>query len=134
MSTSIQSDTQNSPNPKNVLLLGASLDPSRYSYMCLSDLAMQKIPVIAVGLKEGNVSGIQIVKSVPDGQAIHTVTLYLGARNQEPYFQYILNLRPVRVIFNPGTENPGFERKLEEAGIEVLAACSIMMLHAGIFF
>jgi predicted CoA-binding protein len=134
MGTSMQNETQNLPSPENVLLLGASLDPARYSNMCLRDLAVQNIPVFAVGLKEGSVAGIQIVKEVPLGYKIHTVTLYLGARNQEPYFEYILNLKPVRVIFNPGTENPAFEKKLEEAGIEVLAACSIMMLHAGIFF
>ena len=119
---------------KKVLLLGASLDSGRYSNMCLSDLAIRNIQVYAVGLREGVISGIRISKDLPEKTDFHTVTLYLGAKNQKPYYEYILNCKPARVIFNPGTENPEFENMLESNGIEVLSACSIMMLHAGVFF
>lgn len=119
---------------KNVLLLGASLDTSRYSNICLHDLASRSIPTFAVGLKEGDVAGIKVSRELPEERSVHTVTLYLGAKNQHPFYHYILDLMPERVIFNPGTENPEFEKMLSDKGIEVLSACSIMMLHAGVFF
>ncbi len=48
---------------------------------------------------------------------IHTVSLYVGAARQEEYYDFIINLAPKRVIFNPGTENPQFAQKLNKAGI-----------------
>jgi uncharacterized protein len=119
---------------KRTLLLGASLKESRYSNMCIRELADRAFPTTALGIREGSVSGIPVLKGMPPLKGIHTVTLYLGPQNQPSFYQYILDLKPNRVIFNPGTENPVFEKMLEAAGIEVVVACSIMMLHADQFF
>jgi predicted CoA-binding protein len=62
---------------------------------------------------------------------VDTITLYIGPAHQPQYYDYVLNLKPQRVIFNPGTENPEFEKKVRDAGIEVLEACTITMLSIG---
>ena len=59
---------------------------------------------------------------------VDTVTLYLGATRQEPYFEYLVKLNPRRVIFNPGTENEEFENRLKEAGIQTEQACTLVLL------
>jgi uncharacterized protein len=119
---------------KKTLVLGASIIDTRYSNICIRNLVEHEFPVEALGLRDGTVAGIKIQKGTPELDGIHTVTLYLGAHNQLPYYQYILDLKPARVIFNPGTENPEFEELLANSGIEVASACSIMMLHAGVYF
>ena len=69
--------------------------------------------------------------SIPSGIAFDTVTMYLGERNQEPWEQRILELAPKRIIFNPGAENRDFARMAEAQGIEVLEACTLVMLGTG---
>ena len=119
---------------KITLVLGASINENRFSNKCIRELLKHEFPVEALGLREGLVEGIIIKTGKPGLSNVHTVTLYIGAPKQPPYYQYIIDMAPVRVIFNPGTENPEFEKMLEIAGIEVLSACSIMMLNAGEFF
>ena len=101
--------------------------------MCIRELLSHQIPVEAIGLRDGTVSEVAIQKGLPDLSGIHTVTLYLGAKNQALYYPYILRLKPSRVIFNPGAENPEFEKILVTAGIEVELACTLVMLHSGVF-
>ncbi|NVO18074.1 MAG: CoA-binding protein [Bacteroidetes bacterium] len=120
--------------PNKTLVLGASTNPTRYSHLCILEFAKRSFPVEAVGLREGLAGNISIMTGQPWFENIHTITLYLGANNQKAYYNYILSLNPKRVIFNPGAENPEFELMLENAGIEVVHACSIMMLHAGVFY
>lgn len=121
-------------NTPTTLVIGASPDTSRYSNMCIRELSKRKFPVKALGLRDGVIDGIEILKGRPNLEGIHTVSLYIGPGVQPQYVDYILELKPRRVIFNPGTENPEFENRLESEGIEVLAACSLVMLHAGLFF
>jgi len=102
--------------------------------MCLRELVGRNFQVEALGLQEGSVAGIPISTGRPSFTGIHTITLYIGPQNQPPFYQYIIDLKPSRVIFNPGTENPEFEDLLGKTGIEVTTACSIVMLHAGVFF
>lgn len=84
--------------------------------------------VIPFGLKQGQIGDLEIVTERPQ-EDFDTVTLYLGPQNQEPVYDYILGLKPKRVIFNPGTENPAFEAKLAEAGIQPLQACTLVLLR-----
>lgn len=118
---------------KNTLVLGASLNEFRYSNTCVKLLFKKGIPVTAVGLKKGCIGQIQILTTVPDSGTFHTITLYLGKNNQRPYYPNILSLNPSRVIFNPGTENDELKELLKEKGIEVIEACTIMMLEWGTF-
>lgn len=116
---------------KKTLVLGASENPARYSYMAINSLVRHGHPVVAVGHKEGRVAGVDIVKSPDDFEEVDTITLYLNPKNQEQYYDYILGLNPERVIFNPGTENPALMRMLRERGVKPEVACTLVMLSTG---
>ena len=118
---------------KSTLVIGASLKESRYSNICVKTLVADRIPVTAIGIREGLINETLVQTGFPELQNIHTVTLYLGAENQHPFYNYILGLKPERVIFNPGTENPEFEDVLTQAGVKVTEDCTIMMVEGGRF-
>jgi predicted CoA-binding protein len=118
---------------KLTLVLGASPNPERYSYRAVKRLQDKNIPVIAIGKKEIELDNISIRKGMPDVGPVHTVTLYLNAKNQEEYYDYILSLNPSRVIFNPGTINEAFEEVLRKENIEVVTDCMLAMLACGQF-
>lgn len=116
---------------KHTLVLGASLNPSRYSNICIHDLIEAGFTVSAVGLREGIVSGVKIEKGMPQYDDIHTITLYLGPGNQPQYYEYIIGLNPKRLIFNPGTWNEDLADLAAKAGIRVESRCTLMMISAG---
>jgi len=116
---------------KSTLVIGASLRENRYSNICIKTLVAAHFPVTAIGLREGFIDEIKVSTGFPDLRNIHTVTLYLGPENQKPWYEYILNLNPKRVIFNPGTENEGFQTMLATAGIDVIEGCTIVMVQSG---
>ncbi|MEX1191870.1 MAG: CoA-binding protein [Brumimicrobium sp.] len=116
---------------KKTLVLGASDNPSRYAYMAVKRLQSYDVPVVAVGYREGEIDGTKIQKTFPKDEEIHTVTLYLSKKNQIQYYDALINLKPKRVIFNPGTANPEFENNLIKNGIEILDACTLVMLSSG---
>ena len=110
------------------LVLGTSLNPIRYSNKAVLMLSNAGIPVVAFGFKEGSVSTVQIDTALKCYKNIHTVTLYLNPKHQEAYYDYIIQLKPKRVIFNPGTENPIFYRLLREANVSYEIACTLVLL------
>ncbi|MGO1244573.1 MAG: CoA-binding protein [Sphingobacterium sp.] len=116
---------------KKTLILGASTNPARYAYLVANKLVRKGYPIVNVGRKIGKVAGVEIEPMGTPHQDIDTITLYVGPQNQAPYFDYILNTHPKRVIFNPGTENPELLAKLEENGIEGVEACTLVMLNTG---
>lgn len=118
-------------NTKNTLVLGASPNPSRYSYLAIERLKEHGHEVIAVGKRDGIVSGVTIEKELGVRDNIDTVTMYLGAPRQEEYLQEILALNPKRIIFNPGAENSELVLQAEAKGIETLEACTLTMLAVG---
>jgi uncharacterized protein len=118
---------------KVTLLIGASSKPERFSHSAIKKLVAKNIPVFAVGLREGEVAGIRIYKQFPEISEVHTVTLYIGRKNQPVYYDYILKINPKRVIFNPGTENAEFENTLRNEGIQVVRACTLIMLENGTY-
>jgi predicted CoA-binding protein len=113
---------------KKTLVIGGSTNPSRYSFLVINKLVENDHPVVAVGLKEGIVNGVEILTDKPQFEAIDTITLYLNSKNQEEYYDYILSLNPKRVIFNPGTENPELYSILQKNNIEVEVACTLVLL------
>ncbi|MAO09674.1 MAG: CoA-binding protein [Flavobacteriaceae bacterium] len=113
---------------KKTLVLGASLKPSRYSNLAINRLVDNQHPVEAVGLREGEVAGVEITTEKEKFENIDTVTLYLNAKRQEEYYEYIISLKPNRVIFNPGTENPEFYKLLKKNNIETEVACTLVLL------
>ena len=113
---------------KKTLVFGASLKPNRYSNYAIQRLVANKHDVAAFGLKSGEVSGVVIDTELVEYNDIDTVTLYLNPSRQEAYYDYIINLKPKRVIFNPGTENPDFYNLLREKNIEFEVACTLVLL------
>lgn len=118
---------------KLTLVLGASLKPDRYSNRAIRELRKHDHPVIAVGLREGVVGNIPIVKAIPADIQVDTVTMYLNLDNQKAWEKQVLALHPKRIIFNPGAENAAFAEEAEAAGIETLDACTLVMLSTGQF-
>ncbi|GGB71890.1 CoA-binding protein [Flavobacterium suaedae] len=113
---------------KKTLVMGASTVPTRYAYKAMKMLQRYNHPVVAVGKKEDELDGIKIHKGEADFDEVDTVTLYLNPMNQKPYYDYIVDLKPKRVIFNPGTENPELYALLKENNIEVEVGCTLVML------
>lgn len=116
---------------KKTLVLGASTNPSRYSNMAINRLNVRKHPVVAVGLREGKVGDVSIVKGQPNEKDVDTITLYLNSDNQKAYYDYILSLHPKRIIFNPGAENYELEELANKNGIKTMEACTLVLLSIG---
>jgi len=95
---------------KKTLVLGASDNPARYSFRAVHMLKNHGHEVLPVGIRKGEVAGMNIHTDRPQATDIDTVTLYVGPQNQPAWYDYILDLKPRRILFNPGTENPEFER------------------------
>lgn len=120
---------------KRTLVLGASTNPSRASNTALKMLQDAGHETVALGLKKGTVGNVEIqdINSKPNLTNINTLSLYLGPANQEGFLDYIHSVKPKRVIFNPGTENPSIEDALQKAGIETTRACTLVLLSTGQF-
>jgi uncharacterized protein len=116
---------------KKTLVIGASTDPSRYAYLAANRLVNHQHEIELLGIKDGEVAGNKIHTEKTALKDIDTVTMYVSPKHQNEYFDYIANLKPRRVIFNPGTENPAFEDFLTEKGIEPIEACTLVMLSTG---
>ena len=113
---------------KKTLVIGASTNDARYSNKAIKNLKAHNHTVVAHGLRSGNVAGVEIQTEQPLDSDIHTVTMYVGPQNQKGYYDYITALKPKRVLFNPGTENPEFYDKLNKAGIPYEEACTLVLL------
>ncbi len=116
---------------KTTLVIGASVKPERYSNKAIKRLVGKDIEVKAIGLRTGIVAEVNIDTELKPYKDIHTVTLYLNPSRQKDYYDYIINLRPERVIFNPGTENHEFLKLLQEENIATEVACTLVLLGTG---
>lgn len=115
------------------VVIGASENTDRYSNRAVRSLVQHNEPVVAIGLREGKIGEVEILAGFPVLEDVETVTLYVGPQNQPAWYNYILSLKPKRIIFNPGTENPEFEKLCTEAGIETVEACTLVMLSVGTY-
>ena len=113
---------------KKTLVLGASDNPSRYSYLAIHRLRGHNHPVVAIGRRNTKVLDVPIDKEKKSFDDIDTVTLYMNPHNQREYYDYILSLNPKRIIFNPGTENDELESMARKKGISTVDACTLVML------
>ena len=110
------------------LVIGASTNKERYSYKAIHSLVDKSHQVVAIGSKKGMAFDIPIETEKLDFQAIDTITLYLNPIAQEAYYDYVLSLKPRRVIFNPGTENSAFYKLLASHNIQYEVACTLVLL------
>jgi predicted CoA-binding protein len=115
------------------LVVGASTKPERYSNMAIRSLLHHGHEVVALGLRKEEVMGVKVETDFPEFNNIDTVTLYLNPQRQKAYYTYLLSLNPRRIIFNPGTENPAFMNLAREQGVEVVEACTLVLLSTNQF-
>lgn len=120
---------------KTTIVMGATTNPARYAYLAAHRLKENHVPFIPVGIKRGEVAGEEIMdlREKPELDHVHTVTMYIGPDNQAEWIDYILSLKPKRIIFNPGSENPELANKAKAQGIEVVEGCTLVMLSIGAF-
>jgi len=113
---------------KKTLVLGASDNPSRYSFLAVNRLRSHGHPVVAIGKKNSIVADVPIEKEKKDWKNVDTVTLYLNPGHQQQYYDYILSLKPKRIIFNPGAENDELADLASKNGIKPIEACTLVLL------
>lgn len=118
---------------KKTLVIGASENPQRYSNKAMRMLQEYGHPIVAIGNRDGQVSGVSFDKEKHSFTDVDTVTLYLNPKRQEEYYDYVIKLKPKRIIFNPGAENDDFKILAEENGIQTLEACTLVLLRTGQF-
>lgn len=118
---------------KKTVIIGASTNPSRFAYLAAELLTRYGHVIVPVGIRQGEVFGKEIMdlRQKPAIAGVDTVTLYIGPSRQPEWYDYILGLKPRRVIFNPGTENPEFQKRVSDQGAEALEACTLVMLRTG---
>ena len=118
-------------NKKKTLVLGASDNPSRYSYLAIQRLRKHDHPVVAIGKKNSHVADVYIEKEKKPFDQIDTITFYLNPTHQKEYYDYILSLKPKRLIFNPGAENDELIALAKKNNIQTLEACTLVLLSTG---
>jgi len=116
---------------KKTLVLGASSNPGRYSYLAVTRLRGKGHPVVAIGRQQAKAADVEIGTAKQELTGVDTVTLYLSPIHQKEYYDYILSLHPKRVIFNPGAENPELATLARANGIEPVEACTLVLLNTG---
>ena len=116
---------------KTTLVLGASANPTRYSNIAINRLRRNNHPVVAIGKRNGMVGDTPVETAPRDIDNLDTITLYLNPNNQKPYYQYIMDLKPKRIIFNPGTENDELAEMAQKEGIQPIEACTLVLLSTG---
>jgi hypothetical protein len=118
---------------KKTVVIGASENPERYAFKAMTSLKAHGHEVFGLGLKEGEVAGSKILTGKPQLTGIDTVTLYISSAKHAEWMDYLIGLKPKRIIFNPGTENPEFITVATKNGIECIEACTLVMLSIGNF-
>lgn len=116
---------------KKTMIIGASTNPNRYSYLVAHKLVRKGYEIVNIGNKKGELCNVPIQDIDVKHEDIDTITLYVSAKNQPYYYDYILATKPKRLIFNPGAENPELKQKAEENGIETMEACTLVLINTG---
>lgn len=120
---------------KKTLVVGATANTSRYAFLAARMLNEYGYEFVPIGIKKETVLGKEILnlREKPPIDNIDTITLYIGPQNQPEWYDYLLSLKPKRIIFNPGTENDEFEKMAEEKNVEVVEGCTLVMLRSNQF-
>lgn len=115
----------------NYVVFGASSNPLRHSNKAVKSLLRHNHKVIPIGFREGIIAGVPIQTGQPELKNIGAILLYVGPQRQPEYYSYLLKLKPEKIVFNPGTENPELQRLAEETGVDVIFGCALVMINAG---
>ena len=114
---------------KMTLVLVASPKEDRYSYKAVKMLLENEVPIAAISRRAGEIDSVNFLLGKPLLEGVHTVTLYLNPFNQQEFYSYIISLKPKRVLFNPGTENPDLQDLLDQNNIYWEEACTLVLLR-----
>lgn len=118
---------------KKTLVIGASANPNRYSYLAINKLVKYGHPVVAIGNRKATIADVDVDTEKISYKNIDTVTLYINPGRQQEYYNYILSLSPKRIIFNPGTENDELEKLALKNNIIAQEACTLVLLGTNQF-
>lgn len=119
---------------RQTVILGASPQPERYSFLAYRTLAEKGFPFALVNPRYQDIEGHPVVPTLSQVTGpVETVSMYLSPDRQQSVADELVALRPGRVIFNPGSENPELEARLTAAGIPCLEACTLVLLRTGQF-
>ena len=120
---------------KKTAIIGATPNPARYAYLAADLLTEKGHEIVPIGIKSGSVSGVEIldIHQKPQIQGIHTITLYIGPQRQPDWYDYLLSLKPERIIFNPGTENETFNALARQHDVDTEEACTLVLLRLGAY-
>jgi uncharacterized protein len=116
---------------KRTAIIGASSNAERYSYKATVSLKKHGHTVFPIGIRDGEIEGEPILTGKPILFDIDTITLYLNAKNQVDWYDYILQIKPTRIIFNPGAENLELLNLATQHGIHCEVACTLVLLSIG---
>ncbi|MBL7765821.1 MAG: CoA-binding protein [Chitinophagaceae bacterium] len=117
---------------ENILLLGASPNPGRTSYFATRFLSNKGFNLFAIGNRKGRIDNVEVSDTTIPLEHVDTVTMFLNADRQKKYYDYIFSLNPMRIIFNPGTENPELEQMAKDRNIQVFTGCTIALMANGV--
>ena len=118
---------------RKIIVIGASPNPDRYAYKATYLLKEKGFNVYPLGIRKGEINGVQIVNEKALIEKVDTITMYVGRERQLDWEDYIFKIKPRRVIFNPGTENEEFANRLVACGIETENTCTLVLLSRGVF-
>ena len=118
---------------KKTVVIGATDNPTRFAYKAVQKLLIYGHEVVRVGIRHSAIGDLRILhlQDKPKIDGVDTVTMYVGPQHQPAWYEYILSLKPKRILFNPGTENLEFERMAENEKIETIHGCTLVMLASG---
>lgn len=119
---------------ERVVVAGASPKAERYSNKAVRLLQQHGHEVLPIHPAAESIEGLTAVHSLKDIEGeVDTVTLYISPDKSSASAEDLLALHPNRVIFNPGTENPELQVKLEKANIATEQACTLVLLNTNQF-
>ena len=120
-------------NQNSVVVLGASPNPNRTSYLAAKILMQKGYAVSAYGNTVGKIDQLDIAETVPEkiNRHIDAITIFLKPERQKEYYDFILNAKPTSIIFNPGTENPELEKLAKKKKINIISCCTIALSAVG---
>ncbi len=116
-----------------VLVIGASTNPKKVSYHAVRKLLLHRYDVVPIGIREGVIGTCPIIKGKPIIDTVDLIILYINSEKQEEYYDYIVGLKPKRLLFNPGTENPVLSRLAIQHDIEIIYDCALTLINAGVW-